>query len=80
MQFTLYTLSMQLDPVILKSQCAWLTNVIVISTFSERQYSSAYDEKFVMQVILIITIQYTCIGKTLPGLCLIKSWRPKTLF
>ena len=36
MQFTLYTSFMQLDPVILKSQCAWLTNVIVISTFSER--------------------------------------------
>ena len=41
--------------------------------FRETEYSSAYDEKFVMQVILIITIQYTCIGKTLPGLCLIKS-------
>ena len=50
---------MQLDPVILWSQCAWLANVIVILTFSERQYSSAYDKKFVMQVILIITIQYT---------------------
>lgn len=59
MQCTLYTLSMQLDPVILWSQCAWLANVIVILTFSERQYSSAYDKKFVMQVILIVTIQYT---------------------
>jgi len=68
------------DPIILCSQCAWLTNMILISTFSERQYSSAYDKKFAVQVILIITIQYTWIGKTLPGLCLIKSCWPKILF
>lgn len=46
MQFTVITWYMQLDPIILWSQCAWL-----ISTFSERQYSSAYDEKFFVQVI-----------------------------
>lgn len=80
-QFTLYTLYMELDPNILWRQCAWLTNMIIISTFSERQYSSAYDEKSAVQVILIITIQYTwIIGKTLPGLCLIKSCWPKILF
>ena len=75
MQFTVITWYMQLDPIILWSQCAWL-----ISTFSERQYSSAYDEKFFVQVILIITTQYTWTGETLPGLCLIKSCWPKIQF